>query len=493
MAAFVSRPTLALSQLSSGTLLKPSAVLANAPIIIQQRKVHYTLIPCGKGGRSSFSGVAATVFGATGFLGRYVVNHLGRMGSQIVIPHRCDVYDTMYLRPMADLGQIIFLEWDARDKESIRQALAHSNVVINLVGREWETRNYRFEDIHVTIPQQIARAAKEAGITKFIHVSHLNADIRSPSKYLRNKAVGEEAVRAEFPDAIIMKPSEMFGREDRFLNHFANMRWFGKGAPLIAMGKKTIKQPVYVGDVAKAIVNAVKDPDCNGKTYALTGPHRYFLHDLVNYIYAVIHRPFVMYPLPRPLYHFFARFFEVMPFEPWTSRDKIDRFHTTDMKYPDLPGLEDLGIIPTSLEQKAIQVLRRHRRFRWQRDKLEDAKPAPTVWRTGKTLRGTLRSKWPQRVIVVLAIASVSYIISVQQDVQSHGECLQHAQRREMARNQEKLRRLEEMQDHILRMCKSVDRDSEKTGKAEKEMHIKEEKLVARVKKLFSNSLLFQT
>ncbi|XP_067292066.1 NADH dehydrogenase [ubiquinone] 1 alpha subcomplex subunit 9, mitochondrial [Pseudorasbora parva] len=354
-------------------------LLAAGPVTVQHRKIHHAVVPKGKGGRSSSSGVAATVFGATGFLGRYVVNRLGRMGSQIVIPHRCDQYDLMYFRPMGDLGQIIFMEWDARDKESIKRAIAHSNVVINLVGREWETSNYKFEDVFVSIPQQIARAAREAGIKKFIHVSHLNADIRSPSKYLRNKAVGEAAVREEFPEAVIMKPSECFGREDRFLNHFANMRWFGKAVPLIGMGKKTVKQPVHVVDVAKAIVNAIKDLDANGKTYALVGPNRYLLHDLVEYVYALAHRPFLAYPMPRPFYQLIASFFEMNPFEPWTTRDKVDRFHTTDMKYPDLPGLEDLGITPSSLEQKAIETLRRHRRYRYLDAELGETKPAKTV------------------------------------------------------------------------------------------------------------------
>uniref|UniRef100_A0A8C1BWG5 NADH dehydrogenase [ubiquinone] 1 alpha subcomplex subunit 9, mitochondrial n=1 Tax=Cyprinus carpio carpio TaxID=630221 RepID=A0A8C1BWG5_CYPCA len=354
-------------------------LLAAGPVTVQHRKIHHAVVPRGKGGRSSSSGVAATVFGATGFLGRYVVNRLGRIGSQIVIPHRCDQYDLMYLRPMGDLGQIIFMEWDARDKESIKRAISHSNVVINLVGREWETSNYKFEDVFVSIPQQITKAAREAGIKKFIHMSHLNADIRSPSKYLRNKAVGEAVVREEFPDAIIMKPSECFGREDRFLNHFANMRWFGKAVPLIAMGKQTVKQPVHVVDVAKAIVNAIKDPDANGKTYALVGPNRYLLHDLVEYVYALAHRPYLAYPIPRPLYHLIARFFEMNPFEPWTTRDKVDRFHTTDMKYPDLPGLEDLGITPFSIEQKAIETLRRHRRYRYLDAEIGETKPAKTV------------------------------------------------------------------------------------------------------------------
>ncbi|KAM7414146.1 hypothetical protein PAMA_019120 [Pampus argenteus] len=374
----VSRPASVLPKISKGSFCP--AVLSVASVATgQQRKLHHAVIPKGKGGRSSSSGIAATVFGATGFLGRYVVNRLGRIGSQIVIPHRCDQYDIMYFRPMGDLGQIIFMEWDPRNKDSIKRALEHSNVVINLVGREWETRNFRYEDVFVTIPQQIARAAREAGVSKLVHMSHLNADIRSPSKYLRNKAVGETAVRDEFPDAIIMKPSEIFGREDRFFNYFANMRWFGNAIPLIGLGKKTVKQPVHVVDVAKAIINAVRDPDANGKTYALVGPNRYLLHDLVEYIYAITHRSFVPYPLPRTLYHLVAQFFAMSPFEPWTSPDKIDRFHTTDMKYPGLPGLEDLGITPSAVEQKAIEILRRHRRYRYLDAELDETKPAKTV------------------------------------------------------------------------------------------------------------------
>ncbi|AWP08822.1 NADH dehydrogenase 1 alpha subcomplex subunit 9 mitochondrial [Scophthalmus maximus] len=376
-AALVRRPASVLPKISSSC---SAAVLSAASISTgQQRKLHNVVISKGKGGRSSSSGIAATVFGATGFLGRYVVNRLGRIGSQVVIPHRSDQYDMMYFKPMGDLGQILFMEWDARDKDSIRRAMEHSNVVINLVGREWETRNFRYEDVFVSIPQQIAKAAREAGIEKFVHMSHLNADIRSQSKYLRNKAVGESAVRDEFPDAIIMKPSEIFGREDRFFNYYANMRWFGNAVPLIALGKKTVKQPVHVVDVAKAIINAVRDPDTNGKTYAIVGPNRYLLHDLVEYIYAVAHRPFMPYPLPRPLYLFAAKFFAMNPFEPWTSPDKVDRFHITDMKYPGLPGLEDLGITPSSVEQKAIEILRRHRRYRYLEADLDDAKPANTV------------------------------------------------------------------------------------------------------------------
>uniref|UniRef100_A0A8C3X3W1 NADH dehydrogenase [ubiquinone] 1 alpha subcomplex subunit 9, mitochondrial n=1 Tax=Catagonus wagneri TaxID=51154 RepID=A0A8C3X3W1_9CETA len=343
-----------------------------------QRQLHHALIPHGKGGRSSVSGIVATVFGATGFLGRYVVNHLGRMGSQVIVPYRCEPYDTMHLRPMGDLGQIIFLEWNGRDKDSIRKAVEHSNVVINLVGREWETRNFDFEDVFVKIPHTIAQVSKEAGVEKFIHVSHLNADIKSSSKYLRSKAVGEKEVREAFPEATIIKPSDIFGREDRFLNYFANIRWFG-GVPLISLGKKTVKQPVYIVDVSKGIVNAIKDPDAKGKTFAFVGPNRYLLFDLVQYIFAVAHRPFLPYPLPHFAYRWVGRLFEVSPFEPWTTRDKVERVHISDMTLPHLPGLEDLGIQATPLELKAIEVLRRHRTYRWLSSETEDVKPAKTV------------------------------------------------------------------------------------------------------------------
>ncbi|XP_037370409.1 NADH dehydrogenase [ubiquinone] 1 alpha subcomplex subunit 9, mitochondrial [Talpa occidentalis] len=343
-----------------------------------QRQLHHAVMPHGKGGRSSVSGVVATVFGATGFLGRYVVNHLGRMGSQVIIPYRCDPYDVMHLRPMGDLGQIIFLEWDGRNKDSIRRAVEHSNVVINLVGREWETRNFDFEDVYVKIPQAIAQVSKEAGIKKFIHVSHLNADIKSSSRYLRNKAVGEKEVRAAFPEATIIKPSDIFGREDRFLNYFANIRWFG-GVPLTSLGLKTEKQPVYVVDVSKGIINAIKEPDAKGKTFAFVGPNRYLLFDLVQYIFAVAHRPFLPYPMPHFAYQLIGRLFEMNPFEPWTTRDKVERVHLTDKTLPHLPGLEDLGIQPTPLEAKAIEVLRRHRTYRWLSAEIEDVKPAKTV------------------------------------------------------------------------------------------------------------------
>ncbi|KAF7467872.1 Hypothetical predicted protein [Marmota monax] len=154
-----------------------------------------------------------------------------------------------------------------------------------------------FEDIFMKTPQALPQSSKEAGVENFIHVSPLNADIRSTSRYLREKAAGEKEVRNAFPESTIIKPSDIFGREDRFLNHIVNIRWFA-GAPLISLGRKTEKQPIYIVDVSKGIINTFKDPDARGKTFAFVGPSRYLLFDLLQDIFAMAHRPFLFYPLP---------------------------------------------------------------------------------------------------------------------------------------------------------------------------------------------------
>ncbi|XP_023387349.1 NADH dehydrogenase [ubiquinone] 1 alpha subcomplex subunit 9, mitochondrial [Pteropus vampyrus] len=374
MAAAVHPRVLWALPMSRSSIAAVATSVFNGP---PHRQLHHAVIPHGKGGRSSVSGIVATVFGATGFLGRYVVNHLGRMGSQIIIPHRCERYDIMHLRPMGDLGQIIFLVRACITDSGSRQI--KMDIGFPLIPLPlFSSRNYDFEDVFVKIPQAIAQVSKEAGVEKLIHVSHLNADIKSSSRYLRNKAVGEKEVRNAFPEATIIKPSDIFGREDRFLNYFANIRWFG-GVPLISLGMKTVKQPVYVVDVSKGIINAIKEPDARGKSFAFVGPNRYLLYDLVQYAFAVAHRPFLPYPLPHFAFRLIARLFELTPFEPWTTRDKVERVNITDLILPHLPGLEDLGIQATPLEMKAIEVLRRHRTYRWLASEVEDVKPAKTV------------------------------------------------------------------------------------------------------------------
>lgn len=233
----------------------------------------------GTGGRSSFNGMVATVFGSTGFIGRYVCNKLGKIGTQMILPYRCDQYETARLKCAGDLGQVLFQQFDLRDDELIRKSVRHSNVVINLVGRDWETPNFTFDEVHVEGSRRLAKICREMGVEKFIHLSALNASaapepilLSGGSQYLRSKYFGELAVREEFPEATIIRPSDVYGSEDRFLRLYAsNWRHQMRGVPLWKNGEATEKQPVYVSDVAQAIVNAARDPDTAGKVYQAVG------------------------------------------------------------------------------------------------------------------------------------------------------------------------------------------------------------------------------
>ena len=146
----------------------------------------------------------------------------GQQGGQQVIPFRGDEHDYRHLRVTGDLGQVQFLPYQLLDKESITRAVQHSNVVINLVGQDTDSRHFSLEDANITGATNIAQAAQEAGVSRLIHVSALGADKNSASRFLQSKALGEEAVRAAFPTATIMRPSHIFGYEDRFLNRFAS-------------------------------------------------------------------------------------------------------------------------------------------------------------------------------------------------------------------------------------------------------------------------------
>uniref|UniRef100_A0A2N9H9G3 NAD-dependent epimerase/dehydratase domain-containing protein n=1 Tax=Fagus sylvatica TaxID=28930 RepID=A0A2N9H9G3_FAGSY len=159
------------------------------------------LVRKGTGGRSSVSGIVATVFGATGFLGRYVVQQLAKMGTQVLVPFRGSEDSHRHLKLMGDLGQIVPMKYNPRDENSIKAVMAKANVVVNLIGREFETRNYSFEEVNHSMAEQLAMIAKEhGGIMRFIQISCLGASPSSPSRLLKAKAAAEESVLRELPE-----------------------------------------------------------------------------------------------------------------------------------------------------------------------------------------------------------------------------------------------------------------------------------------------------
>ncbi|XP_012224752.1 NADH dehydrogenase [ubiquinone] 1 alpha subcomplex subunit 9, mitochondrial [Linepithema humile] len=324
----------------------------------------------GTGGRSSFNGMVCTVFGATGFLGRYVCNRLGKIGTQLILPYRGDMYSCLPLKLCGDLGQVLFHPFHLRDEESIRKCIKYSNVVINLIGCDWETKNFSFRETHVEGAGRLARLCKEANVEHFIHISALNVgdEIESHvldggSRFLQSKWEGEHAVRQEFPEAVIIRPSDIWGQEDRFLRVYSSIiRHHFRTVPVWEKGERTEKQPVAVYDVAGGITAIAKDPRSTaGKTYQFVGPKRYKLSDLLDWFHKIRIRNPIGYGYMRldlkyaPLFKLKVSLNEFLSTAyplgnlQW---EHLERESISDKVLKDLPTLEDLGIVPTTMESR---------------------------------------------------------------------------------------------------------------------------------------------
>ncbi|KAH8825415.1 NADH dehydrogenase [Flagelloscypha sp. PMI_526] len=301
------------------------------------------IVSQGTPGYSGVSGHVVTVFGATGFLGRYVVQKLARIGTQVVIPYR-DEDEKRHLKLMGDLGQIVNLDWDIRDEAQIAECLRHSDTVINLVGRDYETKNFTYED------------ASENGVASLIHVSHLNASKSSPSRFYRTKAEGEERVKAAFPSATILRPSTYFGYEDKLLNNIAIWPIWWK----LNQGQTTMR-PVHVFDVAQAIVNITRQgPPPVERPLNLPGPATYTHDWLLKMVEAVtLVTPSKAPEIPKRLAMLLGKISQAV-WWPTLTPDEVERRFINDL---DVNGDWDLlGIPPKELDADlAITYLRRYR------------------------------------------------------------------------------------------------------------------------------------
>jgi uncharacterized protein YbjT (DUF2867 family) len=215
-------------------------------------------------------GSLVTVFGGSGFLGRHAVRALASDGWRVrAAIRRPDLAG--HLQPMGRVGQIHPVQANVRYPNSVRRAVEGAEAVVNLVGILAKSGAQNFETVHVVGARAIARAAREAGARTLVHVSAIGADKRARAKYGRTKAAGESAVLQEFPGAVILRPSLVFGPEDHLFNRFAAMARYSPFLPLIGGGKTTL-QPVYVGDVAAAIAAVCADKAGPGAIYELGGP-----------------------------------------------------------------------------------------------------------------------------------------------------------------------------------------------------------------------------
>jgi len=298
-----------------------------------------------------------TVFGGSGFLGRYVVRALAKNGWRIKVATR-HPNKAFFLRPMGQVGQIGFVKCDIADADQIAVAMAGSHAAVNLTGIMIQ-RGQTFADIHVKGPEAIAQEAQRLGLRALVHVSALGADSESDSHYAESKAEGETHVRAAFPAATIMRPSLIFGPEDKFFNRFAGLTRFLPGLPLIG-GGRTQFQPVFVCDVAAAIVTALDDPNAQGKTYELGGPTIYSFKELMEVMLAVIGRKRILVPIPFGIAALKAVFLQLAP-NPLLTPDQVKLLRHDNIVAPTAHTLKDLGIHPTTVEAEIPNYLWRYR------------------------------------------------------------------------------------------------------------------------------------
>jgi len=306
-----------------------------------------------RGGRSSWSGTTATVFGGTGFLGRYVVSRLGAAGCRVIVPYRGDEHTIRHLKPMADLGQMNLFRMSIRNVDDIEEAVAGINLVINLLGngKQAETRRWSFQDVNSSFPSALAEVCAEQGVERFIHVSSVAASVDSPSAWARSKAVGEIGVSEAFPTATIMRATTLFGPEDRFLNRIAKLSRHLPFYPLLQGGKGK-QQPVFVDDVAKAIFAAAGDPDTEAMTYQLGGPKTMTFKEITDFVYDQIGDPPRAVSVPDSIGMLTAFGVEQLP-NPWLTCDEL-RYQTADVVCePGAPGLAEFGIKPKVMEEHA--------------------------------------------------------------------------------------------------------------------------------------------
>jgi uncharacterized protein YbjT (DUF2867 family) len=303
-----------------------------------------------------------TVFGGSGFIGTQVVRALAKRGWRVRAAMRRPGRGYR-LRMLGDVGQIEVVQANIRVVDSVDRALDGAEAAVNLVGVIAERGRQGFQAVHALGAQTVAEAAARAGAARLVHVSALGAGPEAPSKYARSKADGEAAARAAIPGAVILRPGIVFGPGDAFFNRFARMAIAAPVLPLIGGGKTRI-QPVFVGDVAQAVVNALADEGASGQTFELGGPGVYTFEALMRLVLKEIGRERLLAPIPFPIARLigFGGDLQAMVMPPVLTSDQVAQLRSDLVAGEGARGLADLGIAPTALEPILPTYLYRYRK-----------------------------------------------------------------------------------------------------------------------------------
>ncbi|GKY94156.1 hypothetical protein MPSEU_000381700 [Mayamaea pseudoterrestris] len=343
----------------------------------------------GPGGRQSEAGLRVAVFGASGFLGRHVCHELGANGFTAYLGNRGDDMEMRDIKVSFDLGRTRFVFYSPRDVDSVREVIADADVVVNMIGKYYETgqpiqtskfpyisyqTNYSYYDTNVTVAKTIAQACFDMQVDSLIHVSSASADPLSKSEWSRTKYEGERAVKQIYPWATIIKPTQLFGKQDKLLNTFANLAQWLLCVPLLD-GGKTLTQPVWVGDVARTILKVCDDPQkFAGRQIDCFGPTDYSYKELAEFVNDITERNRPMFELPYPYYKALARVLQLQR-EPMLVTDLVDvwgedflpTMSTQELYDAQAEGdskiltMKDLGIDALPIEKEAFRYLHAYR------------------------------------------------------------------------------------------------------------------------------------
>lgn len=307
-----------------------------------------------------------TIFGGSGFVGRYIARRMARAGWRVRVAVRRP-NEAHFVRPYGVVGQVEPILANIRDESSTAAAIAGSDVVINCVGILAQDSRQRFDRVHAEGAGRIARLARQAGVKRFVHLSAIGADANSPSAYARSKAEGETLIAERFPGAVILRPSIIFGAEDQFFNRFAQMAKMSPVLPLV--GADTLFQPVYVDDVAQAAVKAATQEVAPG-VYELGGPEVASFADLMDRMLACIRRTRIKLPLPFIAGSVMGWCFDAAQMlslgifrNSVLTRDQVQSLKSDNVVSEGAMGLSDLGIDPTAMAAILDDYLYCHRPY----------------------------------------------------------------------------------------------------------------------------------
>lgn len=305
-----------------------------------------------------------TIYGGSGFVGRYIVRRMAKAGWRVRVAVRRP-NEAIFVKPYGVVGQVEPVLCNIRDDASVKQVMAGADAVVNCVGILAEAGKNRFDAVQAEGGERVARIAAEQGISKMVHISAIGADAESKSDYARTKALGEAGVTKHMPSAVILRPSIVFGPEDQFFNRFASMTKLGPVLPVV--GAETRFQPVYVDDVAKATEQALTGSVEPG-IYALGGPEVASFRTLMQMMLDTIHRRRLIVNIPFFMARIMAFGFDMIQFlslglikNGMITRDQVRNLARDNVVRGEDKGFDDLGIEPTTLASVLPEYLWRFR------------------------------------------------------------------------------------------------------------------------------------